>query len=203
MRKSLLIAALLVAVSSSAAFAGEAKPAVTDKNGNPVRSTNGACVRHDFQNGDDICAPTPAPAPAPVAAPAPAPAPEPVALLSKEQLTAYFDFNKSTINPSEKQKLDNLIAALVASKGVESLSIVGYADRIGSTDANLKLSERRTKAVETYLDAKVNIPTNVVQSDSRGEANPVTSCEGDKKSKQLISCLAADRRVEIVLNYLK
>jgi OOP family OmpA-OmpF porin len=203
MKKLLLIAAVLIA-TSSAAFAGETKPAVTDKQGNPVRSTNGNCVRHVFEDGTDICAPAPAPEVVVVTPPPPPPpAPEPVALLTKEQLTVYFDFNKSNINPDGMQKLDALINALLASKGVESLSIVGYADRIGKTDANLKLSERRTKAIETYLDAKVNIPTNVLQADSRGETNSVTSCDDKQKRANLISCLAADRRAEIVLNYLK
>jgi OOP family OmpA-OmpF porin len=204
MKKLLTIAALLVA-TASAASAADIDPAVTDARGNPVRSNNGECVRFDFNSGNDICAPAPKPAPyvAPAPTPAPAPAPEPVAMLTKEELTVYFDFNKNDINPSEKLKLDNLITALISSKGVKSLSIVGYADRIGSTDANLKLSERRTSAVEKYLDAKVNIPTNVLQADARGETNSVTSCGEKEKRAKLISCLAADRRAEIVLNYLK
>lgn len=201
MKKLLLIAAF-IATTSTAAFAAESKPAVTDARGNPVRSTNGECVRYVFEAGKDICAPTPPPAPKKVAAPPPPPPPEPVALLTKEELTVYFDFNRSTINSGETSKLENLIEALIASKGVKSLSIVGYADRIGSTDANLKLSRKRTVAVQKYLDERVNIPTSVLQADARGEEGSVTSCEKLKR-KALIACLAADRRVEIVLNYLR
>ena len=204
MKKLLLITAIIAGTSMSAS-AGDAKSAVTDARGNPVRSIlTETCVRHDFNEGSDLCAP-PAPAPAPVAAPAPAPAPapEPVALLTKEELTAYFDFSKSSLNAAETAKLNTLVNALIASKGVKSLSIVGYADRIGSANANLALSKKRTAAVETYLNERVNIPTSVLQANSRGEEGSVTSCDKKQKRKALISCLAADRRVEIVLNYLR
>lgn len=202
MKKLLIIAAVLVATSLPA-VAGT-KSVVTDERGNPVRSiVTKSCVRHEFSEDSDICAPAkPAPAPVPVAAP-PAPKPQPVALLTKEEMTVYFDFNRSSINASETAKLNNLVNALVASKGVKSLSLVGYADRIGSSDANLRLSKKRTAAVQAYLNSKVNIPTNVVQANSRGEEGSVTSCGDKQKRKSLISCLAADRRVEIVLNYLK
>lgn len=203
MKKLLIIAAILVA-TSTAAMANSAKSVVTDERGNVVRSIlSKECVRHEFNDAADPCAPPAPPAPAPVAAPKPAPAPQPVAQLTQEQKTVYFDFNKSAINTVETAKLNTLINALVASKGVKSLSIVGYADRIGSADANLKLSQKRTASVQNYLNERVNIPTNVMQANSRGEEGSVTSCEDKQKRKSLISCLAADRRVEIVLNYLK
>ena len=127
----------------------------------------------------------------------------PVAYLTNEELTVYFDFDKSSINTNEVVKLNNLIKALIASEGVESLSIVGYADRIGNAKANQRLSEKRTAAVQNYLNDKVNIPTEILKSAAKGEDNPVTDCKKNQKRNSLISCLAADRRVEIVLNYYK
>lgn len=200
--KKLLLAAILFLAVSPEVFAKEAMSAVLDRNGDPVRSVlSGECVRHDFEQEGDPCAPPAPPAPEPVAAPAPPPAPEPVALLTKEELTVYFDFNKSKVRDEGVVKLNNLIQALVASEGVESLSIVGYADRIGSNDYNLKLSKKRMQAVENYLNERVNIPTQILQAEAKGETNSVTSCGDKEKRKALISCLAADRRVEIVLNY--
>lgn len=198
--KKLIFTLLVVAAISPVAQASEAKKAVVDDRGNAVRSTNGNCVRHDWTGNKDICAP--APEPVAYVAPEPVPEPEPVAMLTKKDLTVYFDFNKSTITPDATMKLNNLVMALIESEGVESLSIVGYADRIGGDKYNLKLSEKRQMAVQDYINSKVDIPTEIVQASARGEANPVTDCSNSKR-KALISCLAKDRRVEIVLNYFK
>lgn len=199
-----LILTLAILLSANVANAVEAKSAVLDRNGDPVRSiVSESCVRHAWNEGTDVCAP-PAPEPEPVVlAPEPEPAPQPVALLTKDQLTVYFDFNKHNIRPSETAKLDNVIQALVASEGVESLSIVGFADRIGSVEANLKLSKKRTAAVQDYLNSRVTIPTEIVNADAKGESVSVTNCDDKEKRANLISCLQGDRRAEIVVNYYK
>ena len=90
----------------------------------------------------EVCEP-PAPA-APVAAPKP----------SGEKITvaadALFDFDKATLRPEGKAKLDELVSKAGAIK-LEVILVVGHTDRIGSDSYNQKLSERRAAAVKAYL----------------------------------------------------
>ena len=124
----------------------------------------------------------------PKAAPAPVAAPKP----SGEKITvaadALFDFNKATLRPEGKAKLDELVSKSKAIK-LEVILVVGHTDRIGSDSYNQKLSERRAAAVKSYLVSK-GIEANRVYTEGKGEKQPVT---GDKCSEGR----AKNRRVEI------
>jgi outer membrane protein OmpA-like peptidoglycan-associated protein len=122
--------------------------------------------------------------------------------LSKEQRTVYFDFNKSTLNASEKTKLDYLAKVVRSSKEVKNVDIVGYADMIGKNSYNQALSKRRAETVKSYLSAK-GLKTNKVRVEGMGEEKPVTNCDANAPRADLIACLAADRRVEIMLNFVR
>ena len=60
------------------------------------------------------------------------------------------------------------------------------------------LSEKRAKTVADYLVQK-GIPAGKVTTEGRGEAESVTGtqCDSVKGKKQVIACLAPDRRVAI------
>ncbi len=122
----------------------------------------------------------------PVAAPAAAPKP------SGEKITvaadALFDFNKSTLRPEGKAKLDELVAKAGAIK-LEVILVVGHTDRIGSDSFNQGLSERRAAAVKTYLVSK-GIEANRVYTEGKGEKQPAA----DNKTA---AGRAKNRRVEI------
>jgi OOP family OmpA-OmpF porin len=139
----------------------------------------------------EVCEPPAPPAPAPVAAPKPA----------GEKITvaadALFDFNKATLRPEGKAKLDEVVAKSKAIN-LEVILVVGHTDRIGSDSYNQKLSEKRAAAVKEYVVAK-GIEANRVYTEGKGEKQPVTGdkCKGDKPSKALIECLQPDRRADI------
>ncbi len=69
----------------------------------------------------------------------------------QEQLEVFFDFNKSEINESAKQKLETWIAA---DKEVEVSKIYGYCDWIGSNPYNDTLSLKRVDAVYKFIKSK-------------------------------------------------
>ena len=134
---------------------------------------------------------------APVAA-APAPAPKPVAQKITIAADALFDFDKATLRPEGKAKLDEL-AAKSKELNIEVILAVGHADRLGSDKYNQKLSERRAATVKEYLVSK-GIEANRVDAAGKGETQPVTKpgeCKGEKKTKKLVDCLQPDRRVTI------
>ena len=140
----------------------------------------------------EVCEPK---APAAPAAAAPKPAGEKVTVAAD----ALFDFNKATLRPAGKAKLDEVVAKSNAIN-LEVVIAVGHADRIGSDAYNQKLSEKRAASVKDYLVAK-GIPANRVYTEGKGEKQPITKpdqCKGAKSAK-VIECLQPDRRVEIEL----
>ena len=139
--------------------------------------------------------------PAKPAAPTPAAAPKPAGEKITIAADALFDFDKATLRPEGKAKLDELVSKSKAIK-LEVILVVGHTDRIGSDAYNQKLSERRSAAVKEYLVAK-GIEANRVYTEGKGEKQPVT---GDKckkmgaesgKNKKLVECLQPDRRADI------
>ena len=113
-----------------------------------------------------------------------------------------FSFDKASLRSDQHAKLDELISSLSGTK-IDSISIVGHADRIGKDAYNQKLSERRAAAVKAYL-VKKGIPSRKIQAEGRGESEPVTGdiC-GKTRGKALISCLQPDRRVEVKVEATK
>jgi len=192
---------------------------VIDGRGQVATSGTGLCWRTSFwtpaaaatdPNGckcdkdllpKDVCEPKVAAAPAapmsPAAAPAPAPAARPMGAKVTLAADALFDFNKATLRPEGRAKLDD-VAAKSNSLVLEVVIAVGHADRIGGTAYNQKLSEKRAASVKDYLVSK-GIPANRVYTEGKGEKQPVTKmsdCKGPKSAK-VIACLQPDRRVDI------
>lgn len=192
---AVIMGTLLVSASWLPAHANDQRDSVTSS-GNVVVSSSGACVRTKWSANDDVCAPTPPP-------PAPQPAPPPPPQVSLEQRTIYFEFNKDRLTGEAITKLDTLVSVITGSDRIVKATVVGYADDIGSSDYNYKLSQKRASAVEQYLDSRVNIPTSSRTVRGAGESQPVTSCDTRMGRNERISCLARDRRVEVELTYQK
>jgi OOP family OmpA-OmpF porin len=110
---------------------------------------------------------------------------------------ALFDFDKAVLKPEGQEALDDFARNL---EGVnyDLIIAVGYTDRIGSEAYNKNLSVRRAEAVKSYLVSRGISPDHIF-TDGKGKANPVTgdSCKGTRATRDLINCLAPDRRVEI------
>jgi OOP family OmpA-OmpF porin len=136
--------------------------------------------------------PVAAPAPAPIAAPAPAPAPVAPPQPTTEKVTfaadAFFDFNKSTLKPEGKAKLDDLVSKM-GGIALEVIIAVGHTDSVGGDAYNQKLSVARSEAVKSYLVSK-GVEKNRVYTEGKGKKQPVA----DNKTAE---GRAKNRRVEI------
>ncbi|CAG1003829.1 Outer membrane protein A [Gammaproteobacteria bacterium] len=144
--------------------------------------------------------PAPAPAPAPAATPArPAPAPaaagvQKITLASK----ALFDFDKAVLKPEGKAAIDSeIISKLPGVQKLELVLVTGHTDRIGTQAYNQKLSERRADAVRDYLVSK-GVAKDKIETLGMGKTQPLpgVSCS-QTAMKELIACLAPNRRVEV------
>jgi len=137
-------------------------------------------------------APAAAPAPAPAATPAPAPAPAPAPQPTTEKVTfaadAFFDFNKATLKPEGKAKLDDLVSKM-GGIALEVIIAVGHTDSVGGDAYNQKLSVARSESVKAYLVSK-GVEKNRVYTEGKGKKQPVA----DNKTAE---GRAKNRRVEI------
>ena len=102
-----------------------------------------------------------------------------------------FDFNKSTINGDAQPSLNPIITWLKGGSD-RNVAVVGYTDDVGSGTYNMKLSERRAKAVSDYL-VKSGVDKEDIEVRGMGEASPVADNETKAGRDK-------NRRVEIVPN---
>lgn len=139
--------------------------------------------------GHLICDPVetapPPPPPAPVAKPAP---PAPGTKIT-EIKGPHFDFDKATIKPEGKRRLDDAIRLMRDNPNLRVVA-VGHTDSVGSDAYNLKLGQKRARSVADYLISEGVAPSRI-DVRSEGESRPVASnatAEGR----------AENRRVEII-----
>lgn len=203
MRTTLLAAASLAVLAfHMPAFAGPAEDAAYDKNNGAVIDSRGNCVRTKWQDVNDPCAPAPAPVKKVAAKPAPAPAPAPAPVMSTEQRTVYFDFNKTDLTTAAKVKLDELAAVINGASAITNVTIHGFTDQLGTAAYNDALANKRVEAVKAYLDSKSRLKA---EGDIKGlgKSAPEAGCDAIKKRAERISCMGKERRVEIEFNAQK
>jgi outer membrane protein OmpA-like peptidoglycan-associated protein len=100
-----------------------------------------------------------------------------------------FAFDSSELTADAKKNLD-AVAEIFTEFPDTRLMIEGYTDSVGNDDYNLKLSERRAKAVAKYLKSHGVANSRFESIKGYGEANP--RFPNDTKENQ-----AKNRRVEI------
>lgn len=61
-----------------------------------------------------------------------------------------FGFNSSALSNDSKNSLKELAGILTEDKTTD-VAIIGHTDKVGTYDANIKVSNQRAKSVETYL----------------------------------------------------
>jgi OOP family OmpA-OmpF porin len=107
-----------------------------------------------------------------------------------------FAFNKAILSNAAQKKLDaQVISRLESCANVETILITGHADRLGSQQYNQRLSEKRANAVATYLKSKG--VAHSISTRGAGKAEPVKDCHTRLDQKELIKCLAPNRRVTV------
>ena len=203
--KNLNKLAALVAFSALASLASaQTIDNWRNANGDVWKNASGDCWRNANWTPATAapgCGPAPAPAPAPAVAPPPPPAPAvapraapapqaPAASKVTYAADAFFDFDKATLKPAGKAKLDDLVGKV---KGInlEVIIAVGHTDSVGSDVYNQKLSVKRAESVKAYLVSK-GIEKNRIYTEGKGEKQPVA----DNKTNE---GRGKNRRVEIEL----
>jgi OOP family OmpA-OmpF porin len=215
-------AAMLPAVADAAAAGGFRNQGyLTDTNGNIVRALGaGVCVRtSDWTPARAVAECDPdlvkKPAPAkkvapPPKKPAPKPAPkkkkiQPLNITEKIELQG-MPFDKAEMTPDNHKELSKFLAGLRKATKVRgpvrfgAVVVTGHTDRIGSLKYNMGLSERRAVVAKDHLVKNEGVDQKLIFWEGKGpkEPIPVTKfCDNRMKRKQLIECLAPNRRVTV------
>ena len=209
--------AALLPATGSAATAERKDGYLTDTRGDVVRAVGaGVCVRTSqwtpalaIAECDPDLVPKPAPKPAakpkpeakpeakkPEAKPKPA-KPQMLNVERKIELQG-MPFDKAEMTQENLQELDKFMADLKPVT-LGALIVTGHTDRIGSLRYNQRLSERRAVVVKDYIVSKGVDPKLIFwEGKAFKQPIPVTKfCSNKMKRKQLIECLAPNRRVTV------
>ena len=100
----------------------------------------------------------------------------------------FFDWDKDEITPAAAAILDNA-AAGYQQVGSASVVLAGHADRSGSDEYNVGLSQRRANNVRAYLAGR-GVPDAAITSEAYGESRPLVDTADGVREPQ-------NRRVEI------
>ena len=103
-----------------------------------------------------------------------------------------FDTGKYTLKPTTQISLAKVSGILQAYPGLK-VQVEGYTDSVGGDDYNQKLSEKRAENVKRYLVAK-GVDAAKIETLGMGKTVPAKFCPDAKNRKELIACLAPNRR---------
>ena len=211
--------ALLPAVASAQPKDGY----LTDTQGGVVRALGaGVCVRTSqwtpalalAECDPDLVKKPPvkkvAPPPKKVVPPKKVPPPKPkkpatLNITEKIELQG-MPFAKAEMTPDNVKELEKFIGALQKATKARSavrfgaVVVTGHTDRIGSLKYNMKLSERRATVVKDYMVSKLNVDPKLIFWEGKAFKDPIPVtkfCDNKMKRKQLIECLAPNRRVTV------
>lgn len=106
-----------------------------------------------------------------------------------------FAFNSSTLTQTAQSYL-NLLVQQIRSSGRQVEQVIGHTDRVGTAAYNLGLSRRRAQAVRSYLSEQ---GFSGIRASGVGFSQPACPQEYYPSGRPNKSCMAKDRRVEIIL----
>jgi len=95
--------------------------------------------------------------------------------------TVYFAFDDSTIQASERDRLDKNNQCMSSNKD-KSVYVIGHTDTSGTEEYNIALSERRAQSVADYL-ARLGTDPAKLQVVPKGETEPTGN--GDDKDRRV------------------
>jgi len=95
--------------------------------------------------------------------------------------TVYFSFDDSSIQASERDRLDSNNQCVTKNKD-KSIFVIGHTDTSGTDEYNIALSERRAQSVADYL-ARLGTDPAKMQVVPKGETEP--SGLGDDKDRRV------------------
>lgn len=110
---------------------------------------------------------------------------------SAETFILRFLPGTSELTPESRAQVPNLIERTKARAGGEIL-VIGHTDRVGSVEANDKLSQQRADAIAALLRSEGGLPADLVTPIGRGERQPAVPTDDEVAEPR-------NRRAEIII----
>jgi len=173
----LTIAGVALASVAASAFHANHHEVVRDVRGNVVKDIRDNCVVTKAMGHDSECYDTPS--------------------FTFDQRNIYFNFDSARLTTRAKTKLDHIADNVLATGKVINATLIGYADPIGSVSYNKSLSKKRANAVKRYLARKGYLDTRVTTLVAGGETGEFSNGCSEAVTRNNISCLQPNRRVEV------
>jgi OOP family OmpA-OmpF porin len=126
---------------------------------------------------------------------------KPATIPFSSRVDVPFEFAKADLTADGRSALDQLFKEL--KKGPVRMNVVivtGHTDKIGSAAYNKKLSEARAQVVRDYLVNTGGLDSKLIFWEGVGPRQPVNVtkfCDAKMNRKQLIDCLAPNRRTTV------
>lgn len=118
------------------------------------------------------------------------PAPAPVAAAPREQsFLVFFDFDKYNITSEGEAVIQRAVANFRRTGQTPRIIATGHADKVGTPEYNMGLSDRRAVAVREAL-VRAGVPVNDITTEAKGETQPLVPTPDGVREPQ-------NRRVEI------
>jgi len=122
----------------------------------------------------------------------------------QEKLTlsgdVLFNFDSDQLTLEGRRALDRVVEAFHETDQPTSIFVAGYADRFGSEQYNLRLSQARAETVGSYLISQ-GVERSSLNTEGRGELDPIVVCPGEMATPSMKECLKPNRRVEMTLKH--
>ena len=99
-----------------------------------------------------------------------------------------FDFNKATIRPESDSLMQEIIKVIKDHPHIKKIAIEGHTSSEGSDKYNLKLSDKRAKAVMEYRVTKGALEKGMFTAKGFGEGKPIadeSTEEGKEKNRRV------------------
>jgi outer membrane protein OmpA-like peptidoglycan-associated protein len=103
-----------------------------------------------------------------------------------------FEFDSAKILPVSHDLLNEVAQVIKDNPQIKKIEVEGHASSEGSENHNLKLSDRRAKAVMKYLTSSAGVDKGMLSAKGYGVARPIASNDTDDGREK-------NRRVEFTI----
>ena len=114
---------------------------------------------------------------------------------SIDTLHIFYQFDESTLARESKLILDEYMKNINSQKDSVEIDILGYTDKKGSNEYNLKLSQNRANSIEKYL-SNIGVNTTFIQSVKGYGKTDISQVLPSRMTDSLC------RRVDIYISYI-
>ena len=123
-----------------------------------------------------------------------------------EKIELQIPFDKWELTAEHKAELAGFLKNLrTATKNRTAVTfgavvVTGHTDRIGALPYNMQISERLAAGVKDYLVNAEHVDPALIIWEGKGPVQPIPVtefCNNNMTSKQIIECLAPNRRVTV------